>query len=341
METKAYLSLLLVIVLTACSTTPELSNPQLATVGSVDFRYVVQGETQPVVVFESGFATPMGMWHKVFPEVATFATAFTYSRRGYAEMDGANRSDESHATDLALMAGGLLLETAAPGVATAVDVATTAHSMTTASDEKTGARTAKTIVEELRILLHQTGMPPPYVLVGHSIGGLYSLYYAKAYPDEVAGLVLVDSSHPEQVSRCREKWGDEKCKPPWLLEMGLKLFPDAVYGEWMGKEIAGQEVIDAGSLPAIPLVVLTRDESPKESENSNSVLTHGDWLVMQQELAALSPRSQHIVVEKSGHFIQEDEPGIVIKAIRDVIDAVQADIPMSAYKKGTDESSEQ
>lgn len=59
-------------------------------------------------------------------------------------------------------------------------------------------RTASASVDELRSLLQKAGVEPPYVLVGHSIGGLYVKLYAHRYPDEVAGMVLIDSSHEDQ-----------------------------------------------------------------------------------------------------------------------------------------------
>ena len=54
------------------------------------------------------------------------------------------------------------------------------------------------VVDELRALLRSKGLTPPYILVGHSLGGLYMQLFARRYPDEVAALILVDSSHPMQ-----------------------------------------------------------------------------------------------------------------------------------------------
>jgi pimeloyl-ACP methyl ester carboxylesterase len=54
------------------------------------------------------------------------------------------------------------------------------------------------IVEELRTLLMSNGLEPPYVLVGHSFGGLLMQLFARKYPDEVSALVLIDSTHPAQ-----------------------------------------------------------------------------------------------------------------------------------------------
>ncbi|MFZ2889492.1 MAG: alpha/beta fold hydrolase, partial [Sulfuricurvum sp.] len=60
-------------------------------------------------------------------------------------------------------------------------------------------RDGETIIDELRSVLSNKGIKPPYVLVGHSLGGLYFQYYARRYPHEVKALVLVDSTHPNQL----------------------------------------------------------------------------------------------------------------------------------------------
>lgn len=69
------------------------------------------------------------------------------------------------------------------------------------SDAGPGIRDASAISAELHTLLTSAGIPGPYVLAGHSYGGLYTLGYAATYPEDVAGVVLIDSSHPEQFVR--------------------------------------------------------------------------------------------------------------------------------------------
>lgn len=76
------------------------------------------------------------------------------------------------------------------------------------SDLSPRPRTAENIVNELHTLLTQAEIAGPYVLVGHSIGGVYMRLYAQAYPDDVAGMVLVDSSHEEQNSRMPEVFAE-------------------------------------------------------------------------------------------------------------------------------------
>jgi pimeloyl-ACP methyl ester carboxylesterase len=72
------------------------------------------------------------------------------------------------------------------------------------SEASPKARTASNIVEEFRTLLTRAGVQPPYVLVGHSAGGLYMQLYAHAHPDDVAAMVLVDSAHSEMDVRSPE-----------------------------------------------------------------------------------------------------------------------------------------
>jgi len=69
------------------------------------------------------------------------------------------------------------------------------------SDSSPRHRASKDIAEELYTLLHNAGIPPPYILVGHSMGGYDVRLYASLYRNEVVGMVLVDASHPEQQKR--------------------------------------------------------------------------------------------------------------------------------------------
>lgn len=83
-------------------------------------------------------------------------------------------------------------------------------------------RSNEIMVEELHQLLNRGGIPSPYVLVGHSLGGLNARLYAHTYPDEVAGLVLVDAAHeeqftPEPVKRAMKQMG-------WMMPL-MSLIP--------------------------------------------------------------------------------------------------------------------
>jgi pimeloyl-ACP methyl ester carboxylesterase len=84
------------------------------------------------------------------------------------------------------------------------------------SDPASSARSMTSLVDELRVLLEQAGVPPPYVLVGHSFGGLIIRAFARAHPAEVAGLVFVDPLHPEE-------WCDPSPQQRQLLRGGIFL----------------------------------------------------------------------------------------------------------------------
>jgi pimeloyl-ACP methyl ester carboxylesterase len=86
------------------------------------------------------------------------------------------------------------------------------------STDESAPRTGATIVAELHEVLKQTGVRPPYVLVGHSLGGLYASLYAGTYPEEVAGLVLLDSMHPEQIERCQQYLPAKECDPELVIQ---------------------------------------------------------------------------------------------------------------------------
>lgn len=315
---KRALTLVSGILITACSSLP---NKQSIVVDEYKMVYAVQGEDAPVVVLESGFGAPMENWSKVFSEIGAFSTVFAYNRRGYeGSVHQDDAKEDSITKDIAKTVGEVALDVVAPAASTAVGVVTTANSIAkkAGDDEKLELRAAIQVIEELRALLAKTSMKPPYVLVGHSSGGLYSLYYAKTYPQEVAGLVLVDSSHPEQLLRCRERYGEDKCDVPWLMKSVMKILPEEMLAEFYGLEETGRQVIAAGPLPPIPLIVISHGK-----KGIGSAPIAEMWPEFQRELAAQSPTSVQILAENSGHFIQKDQPVLVVEAIKRMVNGIR------------------
>jgi pimeloyl-ACP methyl ester carboxylesterase len=86
-------------------------------------------------------------------------------------------------------------------------------------------RTASTIVHELRTALRAIAVPPPYILVGHSLGGFYVRVFTSQHPDEVIGVVLVDSAHPDQMSRFRSVLGPKPLIQQVLFSTALAMAP--------------------------------------------------------------------------------------------------------------------
>jgi pimeloyl-ACP methyl ester carboxylesterase len=186
--------------------------------------------------------------------------------------------------------------------------------------------TAKDSVLELHVLLTKLQLKPPYVLVGASYGGILVRFYTSLYPNEVAGLVFVDSSSEEQVKR----WGELDPKYPnqfrEFFDERLKTLKGAEADETREsmriQAAAGVEGMKP--LPDIPIAVLTSMKVDPNPQNVNQTARgHDAWRAMHEEWFQRSRDGLHIVTTRSGHHIQDDEPQLVIEAIRFVLDRVR------------------
>jgi pimeloyl-ACP methyl ester carboxylesterase len=219
-------------------------------------------------------------------------------------------------------------------------------------------RDAKQITGELHTLLGNAGIEGPYVLVGHSFGGMYMQTYAARYPDEVAGVALVDSStDPDQFSQrpeARESYEPQKqsfAVVPLLVRLGVSLPARLGVVRLLSKldpaspELPQQqrEQIDAltpstrqWSTSALEFLAPTqtlRLGSPGSLGNKPlAVVSAGtqqpEWLERQDELATLSPNSIHRVVEGATHTSLMDDRSdsqATSAAIEEVVAAVRND----------------
>lgn len=178
------------------------------------------------------------------------------------------------------------------------------------SDPGPVPRTSSTIVGELHRLLQESGVPPPYVLVGHSFGGLNVRLFAHRYPDEVAGLVLVDATHEDFPSR------ESLLRSPgeWRrLGTSLLLVREAVRAEYDAMPESTAEVRAEASLPSVPVVVLTAGRF----EGSDGVRRM--WMDFQSDLAGRYPGAVQKVVPRSGHMMPFEAPGDIVDAVRLVV----------------------
>ena len=231
------------------------------------------------------------------------------------------------------------------------------------SDPAPGAQSGKSVANDLHAALGKAGERPPYVLVGHSLGGPYAMIYTKYFAPEVAGLVFVDASHPDQVSR-------RSSLTSWTLEEGMKQARMAAHLSRLGviRKLAAADsappepayavrataaftptslpamlkevdafnatLAEAGTLRQLgdrPLFVLTATKPLPDVERVSMKMTpeqatafEAKWVELQNEEAAWSSRSQHQLVAGSGHYIQFEKPNAVIAAVRSVIDSVRA-----------------
>ena len=182
--------------------------------------------------------------------------------------------------------------------------------------DPTPIRTAQEVADDLHALLAAAGEPGPYVLVGHSMGGLYVQLYAYQHPDEVAGLVLVDPTPEEFAARLDVLEAALFGTPP----PGAALPPTAEETSFAQMRAARA----AGSLRPMPLVVLSHGRFPAPDERPPG------WPIAEEErifrelheaLARLVPNARHVVAEGSGHDIHQEQPEVVVEAIREVVAA--------------------
>lgn len=220
------------------------------------------------------------------------------------------------------------------------------------SDAGAKPRTVPQIVEELHTLLKNTGTAGPYVLVGHSLGGLYMQYFARRYPTETAGMVLVDSSYPDlylhlppvflrkNEVRLRKMWlaaifGILQLRMLSMPSAPKKLMPNIqriISTLWLSP-LFWRTLIDqnkyltsdmpdlfckVGPFPDIPLIVLTAANNDWLSGISPEFPAL--WLESQEKLSNLSPRGKLIIVKDSGHDIHHDQSESVVDVIRQVIE---------------------
>lgn len=182
------------------------------------------------------------------------------------------------------------------------------------SDLSDQPRDGAQIVEELRTTLDVTGHEPPYVLVGHSAGGFYMELFARTYPDEVAGLVLVDSSVVGQTEGCIAELGASECDP--FSEDMLDELPEPGRGEGIGFAVTEDQLRAAPPLGPMPAVVLA-------AEQSEGIPAHDEWWVEFSRERATALEATFVVAEDASHFLQNDRPDLVLQAIEDVIESAQ------------------
>lgn len=299
--------------------------------GGHRLHLIDQGGAGPPVIFEAGISATCLNWTEVRGQVEGFARACAYDRAWLGW------SDPSHSP-----------------------------------------RTTLTIIDELRALLREARIPPPYILVGHSFGGMLARAYAAKYPESIAGLVLVDPLSPSE-------WLNATPAHARMLRFGVKL---SRRGAWLARVgvVRAALALFIGGGRVVPQFIARLSSGRGESvitrlvgevrkmppETWPMVGSHwclartflglGEYLrclpASSAEAAALgqhpakwdaipitvlsaanataeqleeregwarrSPRGRHIRARKSGHWIQLDEPELVVEAIRELVGVVKA-----------------
>jgi pimeloyl-ACP methyl ester carboxylesterase len=231
------------------------------------------------------------------------------------------------------------------------------------SDRGPRPRSSGQMVAELHELLRRSQVPPPYVLVGASLGGINIRLFALRYPAEVVGIVLVDPAHEDQftqspsakpqtmalrIFQLASRLGIMRLAGMPVDIAGMNVLPpdpqrtataigyrtsavDAIFAETAAIDQSFAEVrrarVSAGKAPLghLPLIVLTHEgETPLVGEEAAQ---YAIWVALHRSLATESSQGRQVVVPKSGHFIAVDQPDRVIDAIREVLERARKASP--------------
>jgi pimeloyl-ACP methyl ester carboxylesterase len=197
------------------------------------------------------------------------------------------------------------------------------------SDPAPTPRTARDYVADLHALLRVARVPGPYVLAGHSNGGLFTQLYASTHPRQVAGLVLIDAVHPAYHRRRLamlkplvppEVW--QALRQEAMTPQHRLLDPERV--DIWTSERQTRQALRRSPLRPMPLVVLAHGRP----EDPGAAFVEQDerlWRQLQRELAHLVPGGRLVIATNSGHDIQHQQPELVLDAIGDVVQAVRAE----------------
>jgi len=225
------------------------------------------------------------------------------------------------------------------------------------SDSSSRPRTSKDIAEELHALLQAAQIAPPYILVGHSMAGYDIRLYTSLYPQDVAGLVFVDASHPDQENRfppelknMEGSWGREAEFLAYSHPIGIPRLLDFCdtnsveraancnfhsalenYAELKAFPQSATQAASTGPFGDLPLVVLSHDPDKPSAELPADLAksVNDAWDKMQEELSHLSTRGTRVIAKNSAHYIQNDRPDVVIDGIRKVVTDVRSSLSIS------------
>lgn len=180
-----------------------------------------------------------------------------------------------------------------------------------ASSPSSGLADAESAARDLAAVLAQSGIKGPYVLVGHSLGGLYAEYFAARHPAQIAGLVLEESRPSDFTRRC-EAAGIAMCAPTGLM---VRMLPKGAHDEVASLTTTMSQVDSAGPVHGAPVLVMSRPISAQASASDAL------WKQAQADLAGRYARAVHLTAPAGGHYIHRDQRAWFVTTVQQFANA--------------------
>lgn len=191
-------------------------------------------------------------------------------------------------------------------------------------------RTSFDVANDLNALLTKAAIPGPYLLVGHSYGGLHIRIFASQFPGKVAGMVLVDASHPDQDQRWVASFGPPSPTEPESVKKARQFLNSRISSsanpESIDPRATSSQIKGARGLGDKPLVILTHSAAFKlDPSLPDDTLRRIEavWTEIQNEFKRLSTRSTLLQSKHGGHNLPGEDPELVITGIRTALDQVK------------------
>ena len=178
------------------------------------------------------------------------------------------------------------------------------------SDPAPTPRTCKDMIADLRHLLVAANLHPPYILLAHSWSGINARYFANEYPDEIAGMVVVDAVHEDKYERFAEIQTEEQ-----NIRMWAAVKDPAKNDEGIDRIASIEQVRAHPRIHDFPLIVITRASA---TDAWNQIETS-----LQAEFLKLSTNSKQLISKSSDHFLNNSDPEIIVNAIREIVNSIQ------------------
>jgi len=184
-----------------------------------------------------------------------------------------------------------------------------------------GIHDAADEVDDLQRLLHAARLPGPYVLVGHSYGGMLAELFAHEHADETAGIVLVDARGRSATRRQLAIW--PRSVAPSLRRAVFRPVQDGV--DLAAGEALARGVRTLGDTPLAVVTAGTHEDWHRVVPSTLAQALDRQWTTMQDELAELSRNHVHVIAVRSDHFVQlrDGRPDVVIRAVGAVVRAAR------------------